>query len=92
MDIPEEFKAFASLFDLQLHDQTPNEHELIAFAIKHTPSERKHVVKTYLGELLSRNPSGNELQEIWLNAGASLLIRDQDELRYFLALIRDEIR
>lgn len=91
MDIPEEFKAFASLFDLNLHDRTPNERELIAFAVKHTPPEHKVLVRGFLGKMLGASVGGAELQKIWLDSGASVLVSDEGELRYFLNLARDEI-
>ena len=91
MQIPEEFKAFASLFDLQLHDRTPNERELIAFAIKHTPPEHKSVVRGFLDQMLNPSIGGAELQKIWLDSGASVLISDEGELRYCLNLARGEI-
>jgi len=92
MPIPEEFKAFASLFDLDLHDHVPDEKALIAFALKHTSNEQKRVVKVYLDQLLRLNPGGTELQKIWLDAGAGLSIPDHDELSRFLRLVQEEMQ
>lgn len=91
MQIPEEFKTFASLFDLALHDDSPTERELIGFALKHTPKKQKVVVRSYIDRLLKPDVSGEMLQKVWFEAGASLFIPDQAEVRTFLQMIRKEL-
>lgn len=91
MQIPEEFKTFAGLFDLALHDERPTEHDLIAFALKHTSNHQQSIVKSYLDRLLKPEVTGTELQKVWLEAGPSILIPDQAELRIFLEMIRKAI-
>lgn len=91
MQIPDEFKAFASLLDLDLHDGTPDERALIAFGLKHTSCEQKRVVKAYLDDLLSLDAGDKELQKVWFDTGASLFIADHGELRRFLEMIQKEM-
>jgi hypothetical protein len=91
MQIPEAFKDFASLFDLDLHDHAPNEQQMVAFAIKHTSDTQKRTVKAYLDELLRRDVSGTELQKIWVGSGASLSIPNNAELRRLLRMISEEL-
>lgn len=89
--IPEEFKASASLLDLALHDESPSERDLIAFARKHTTGEQRRVVKSYVDQLLKPEVSGEMLQKVWFESGASVFIADQAELRTFLQMIRKEL-
>ncbi|KAB2910827.1 MAG: hypothetical protein F9K29_24050 [Hyphomicrobiaceae bacterium] len=88
MQVPEEFKAFVSLFDLDLHDRTPDERELIAFALKHTPDADKQIVKAYLDKLLGGDYGDAELLKIWLDAGPALSVPNQSELRQLLQMVR----
>jgi hypothetical protein len=91
MPIPDEFRSFAGLFDLALHDERPTEHDLIAFAVEHTTKHQQSVVRSYLGRLLKPEVTGKELQEVWLEAGASLTIPGQAEMRTFLEMIQKEL-
>jgi hypothetical protein len=58
-------------------------------ALEHLNKKQQVVVKKFLEELLTRNPSGAELQQIWHAAGPDYDFPDDEHLRGMLTLIRD---
>ena len=65
--------------------------EWIAFASRHLNQNEKSVVKEFVGSLLSENHGNKEIQHLWFNSGAEIYFPDVQDLRDFLALIRDRI-
>ncbi len=52
---------------------------------------QKRTVRGFLDGLLARNPTGAELQRVWRDGDADWSLRDDDELRQFLTMIRDRL-
>ena len=86
---PAEFRDFASLFNLSLFEQQPDEATLIEFAITNTAAGNRSVIKGYLDELLVGQYSNEDLQRIWFDTGAGLYFPEGSELRLMLKMMRD---
>jgi hypothetical protein len=93
METPTEFRRLAQHFhqdiDITLGPTTPE--GLVAHLLRTLRRHQQLVVGQFLSELLKSNPSGDHLQAIWNSAGSDWGFEDSEELRAFLALIRDMI-
>ena len=92
---PPEFHRLAELWhmDFFLDDMPddPTEAGIVTTLLAQLTGPEKHAVKQFLTDLLKRNPSDAELEEMWQATRADWLFGDPRGLRKFLQMIRDEI-
>jgi hypothetical protein len=93
MQVPAEFRHLAHCFhqDIMLTLGPTTEEGLVTHLLGFLQQSDQLVVKHFLTELLERNPSGAELQEIWQAAGPDWDFPDDRGLRKFLTMVRDMI-
>ena len=92
MQIPQEFHDFC----LYLHQDSmvvygPKIEDVITGALRHMDKERRAALRKYVDQLLADDYSDAELQAIYRATDAELGIRNDDGIRYFLAMVRDAI-
>lgn len=92
MRLPQEFKHLAQCFYQGSAKEISSPEEWVALALEHLNKKQRAVVKQFLEELLSRNPSGAELQQIWRDTGPDYDFPNDEHLRGMLTLIHDMIR
>jgi hypothetical protein len=90
MTVPEAFAEMTLRFhqDIELHAST--EEEVVAFMVAGLDAEQKATVRAFLDELLARNPTGPELQQVWREGDSDWFFPDEG-LRRFLGMIRDRL-
>lgn len=81
------FRKFTLGFRQGTLEEGITEEQWIGDALNFLEASEQQAVKTFLTELLARDPSGPELQKVWNESSASYLVADDDELRSFLRLI-----
>jgi hypothetical protein len=91
MQVPAEFRHLAHCFHQDSDLEASSAEEWIAYALRFLRKEQQIVVKRFLAELLRGNPTGAELQAVWEGTGPDWGFGDDEELRVFLAMIRDAI-
>jgi len=91
MPVPREFAQLLSRFHQDIGLQASNEEEVISFMLRGLDNAQKRTVRGFLDGLLARNPTGAELQRVWRDGDADWSLRDDDELRQFLTMIRDRL-
>lgn len=91
MPVPREFAELLSRFHQDIGLQASNEEEIISFMLRGLDNAQKQTVRGFLDGLLARNPTGAELQRVWRDGDPEWSLRDDDELRQFLTMIRDRI-
>jgi hypothetical protein len=92
MQVPAEFRHLAQCFHQDMLLEGSTEAEWIANALRCLQKPQQRVVKQFLTELLRGNPDGKVLQEIWSGTAPSWDFPYDEELRGFLAMIRDAIQ
>ncbi len=91
MYIPDEFRYMVMCIHQDIDREASNEEELITVLLEFLNADRKAAVRSFLTDLLSRNPSGEELQEMWHDCEPDWGIGGDENLRHFLATIRDRL-
>ena len=91
MYIPDDFRYMVMCFHQDIDREASNEEELITVLLEFLNADRKVAVRSFLTDLLSRNPSGGELQKMWQDCEPDWGIRDDQMLRRFLGMIRDRL-
>jgi hypothetical protein len=92
MVIPEEFLRLARGFHQDSRIGVADEQEWIATRLACLDSPQRHVVKTFLTELLIHCRDDAELRQLWNNTDTDFYIAGDQAGRHFLTLIRDSIR
>jgi hypothetical protein len=90
MQIPDEFKRLTQCFWQGSDREVTNRQEWIEKALKLCSAQQQVVIKDFLTNLLSRQPSTDELQKVWGSGGSPYGIHDH-AIRSFLEDIRDMI-
>jgi hypothetical protein len=83
MDVPEEFKHLTQCFWQGSDREAEDEDDWIARSLRLCGKNEQVVVKTFLTDLLARNPSVAELKKIWQSGGPSYGIHDEHALSFF---------
>lgn len=91
MQIPDEFRYLVLCLHQDIDREASSEEELVSVLLEFLNSDKKAVVRSFLADLLSRNPSGAELQQMWQDCEPDWSIRKDEDLRHFLAAIRDRL-
>jgi len=91
MHIPEEFRYLVLCFHQDIDREASSEEELVTVLLEFLNPDKKAVVRSFLADLLSRNPSGAELQQMWRDCDPDWSIRKDEDLRHFLTTIRDRL-
>ena len=91
MQVPAEFRHLARCFHQDMLLEASTEAGWIANALQCLDRSEQRVVKQFLTELLRRNPDGKVLQDIWSGTAPSWDFPHDEELRGFLAMVRDAI-
>jgi hypothetical protein len=92
MQVPAEFRHLAQCFLQDMHLDASTEAEWITAALRRLDKPQQLVVKQFLTKLLRTNPDGKVLQAIWNGTDPNWGLPDDEELRGFLAMIRDAIQ
>jgi hypothetical protein len=90
--VPPEFRTLAGCFHQDMLLEGSTEAQWITDALECLDKSEERVVKQFLTELLRRNPEGNVLQALWYSTAADWSFPHDEELRGFLAMIRDAIQ
>ena len=91
MQVPAEFRHLAQCFHQDMHLDASTEEEWIANALRCLGRPQQLVVKQFLAEFLRGHPDGRLLQEVWNGTEPNWGFPHDEELRGFLAMIRDSI-
>jgi hypothetical protein len=83
MDVPEEFKRLTQCFWQGSDREARDEDDWIARSLKLCGEQQQVIIKTFLTDLLARNPSVPELQKVWQSGGPSYGIHDEHVLSFF---------
>jgi hypothetical protein len=92
MVIPDEFLRLARGFHQDSRIGGATEQEWIAARLASLDSAQRHVVKTFLTELLIHCRDDAELRQLWNNTDTDFYIAGDQAGRHFLTLIRDSIQ
>ena len=91
MQVPAEFRQLARCFHQDMLLEASTEAGWIANALQCLGQREQLVVKQFLTELLRARPDGKVLQALWNGASPNWAFPHDEELRGFLAMIRDAI-
>ncbi len=91
MHIPDEFLYLVRCFHQDIDREASNEQELVTVLLEFLDADQGAAVRSFLAGLLSRNPSGAELQQMWRDCDPDWSIRRDEDLRHFLTTIRDRL-
>ena len=89
MNTPPEFTHLAHCFHQDMFLEASTEEGIVGNALRCLTKPQQQIVKGFLTELLARNPTGAELQDVWNNTGPDWGIPNYEGLRRFFAMIRD---
>ena len=92
MQVPAEFRQLARCFHQDMLLEGSTKAEWIANALRCLQKPQQRAVKQFLTEFLRGNPDGKALQALWNSTAADLYFPHDEELRGFLAMIRDAIQ
>jgi hypothetical protein len=92
MVVPDEFLQLARGFHQDSGIGMANEQEWVAARLGSLSSAQRHVVKTFLTELLIHCRDDAKLRALWNNTETDFYITGDQGGRYFLTLIRDSIQ
>lgn len=84
MLVPDAFWNMCCWFDLELEEDIPVDSDDISYAIRHLSAEEKRIVRDFLAELLTGDPSDKELEAVWFHGGARVGFVDQQHYRVYL--------
>lgn len=91
MKIPAEFDAMAVRFYADGFRDAKSEDEWIASRVRGLDAQQKAAVRSFLDELLKREPDGVELRRIWQATSSDVVFPNDEHLRHFLLMIRDKL-
>ncbi|HEY4773982.1 MAG TPA: hypothetical protein VIH40_04105 [Xanthobacteraceae bacterium] len=91
MRVPEELKRMLGLLDCNVEHLVAFPEALVSRAVRESSSAERKVVKVFLDELLSRNPSYQELEKVWWSGPIEIIFKDEEYLRNFFRLMRDQL-
>lgn len=84
MKVPDAFYEMCGWFDLELEENIPEGSDDISYAIGHLSEDEKGIVKDFLTEILTSDPSDKELEAVWFDGGARVGFADQQHYRVYL--------
>lgn len=91
MQIPDEFRRFASTFWNGSLDLVNNDEEWIDRILPLSNKDQQAVIKKFIDELLSKPASDAELRQAWGAGVPTYGFRRAEHLRAFLALVSKKI-
>ena len=92
MVVPENFSSWRVASTRTAGSAWPIEQEWVAARLGSLDSAQRHVVKTFLTELLMHCRDDAKLRQLWNNTDTDFYIAGDQAGRYFLTLIRDSIQ
>jgi hypothetical protein len=91
MIIPKEFDYLVSCFHRDSLRGVKSEQDWISSRLKILDQRQKDTVRKFLDDLLARTSDGVELRRIWKSANPDWAFPDDEHLRTFLGLIRQQL-
>ncbi len=91
MKIPKEFDYLVGCFWDGSHARAKTLDEWVGNAVRLLNSHQKAVVKRFIDDLLSRDLSDKDLNQIWVEGGAVYCFPETNELRRVLRTIHQKL-
>ncbi|MBI4273152.1 MAG: hypothetical protein HY659_00435 [Rhizobiales bacterium] len=91
MQIPKELKAMLGRLDSNAEYLIDFPEELVFRALRTSNPIQRAVAKRFLDDLLNSTPSYQDLQKVWWSGPVEIIFKDENYLRDFFKLMRDQL-